>query len=376
MKRYFLILISLLFSLISYSQQKVMVSEGSLKIGGLSEEKLYFGFAANDKIVFTFNETRGKEIKEVEILEYPSSSRYTDFKVNNAKEKIITVNKEGVYCFRFNNGRLGKRICRYTIQRIPENEETQNFNTTVTWITKSDTTWNTYTKNVIVGYDTTYIKKTKKVAIASEKTEEILLDKTERVHSRTNENGNKTWIHFTLPPNTKTEFETKKVIAWAYWVGVGEEANEAWKKNVNTVSKLASGIAQMAYGPLGALSVGAVAQLMTPSTGEDVYYALTNQQNKDLFLAGSSYYISDQGKGVAGYKKFTTSSMCQGTHYICLSNDNYVQGIDVNIKVSAIIETVQYEDQPDDIPIVTPKTEKQIFSDPKINTYKLPVIVK
>lgn len=303
MKHYFLILISLLFNLTSYSQQKVMVSEGSLKIGGLSEEKLYFGFAANDKIVFTFSETQGKEIKEVEILEYPSSSRYTDFKVNNAKEKIITVNKEGVYCFRFNNGRLGKRICRYTIQRIPENEETQNFNTTVTWITKSDTTWNTYTKNVIVWYDTTYIKKTKKVAVSSEKIEEILLDKTERVHSRTNENSNKTWIHFTLPQNTKTEFETKKVIAWAYWVGVGEEANQAWKKNVNAVSKLASGIVQLTYGPLGALSVGAVAQLITPSTGEDVYYALTDQQNKNLFMAGNSFYLSDQGKGVAGYKK-------------------------------------------------------------------------
>lgn len=68
--------------------------------------------------------------------------------------------------------------------------------------------------------------------------------------------------------------------------------------------------------------------------------------------------------------------MCQGTHYICLSNDNIVQGINVTVKVSAIIETVKYEDQPDDIPIVIPKTEKQIFSDPKINTYTLPVIVK
>src|SRR5688500_7437889 len=87
-----------------FGQDKVVVSEGSMKIAGLGEENLYFGFAAGDKIVFSFSEIDGKEIKEVEILEYPSSSRYTDFKVSSASNKTVAVNKEGVYRFRFKNG--------------------------------------------------------------------------------------------------------------------------------------------------------------------------------------------------------------------------------------------------------------------------------
>lgn len=371
-----ILLLILLYSSTLFAQDRVLVSEGSIKIGGLGEENLYFGFAADDKIIFTFSEINGKEIKEVEILEYPSSSRYTDFKTAAAKEKIITVNKEGVYKFRFHNGAVLKRVCRYTIERIPATEETKKFNTTVEWITKSDTSWNTYTKNVIVGYDTTFIPQTKKEVVSKELTEELLMDKTERVHSETNSNGNKSYVFFTLPQNTKSEYETKTVIAWAYWVGVGEEASATWQQNVKAVAPIAKTIAQTAYGPLGALAVGAVSSLMTPTTGEDVYYALTDQQNKNLFMGGQEYYISDKGKGVAGYKKFTDNDMCQGTHYICLYNDNSFLGIDATIKVSAIVETIKYEDREYKIPIVTPRLEKQIFSDPVINTYTLPVVVK
>jgi len=374
--KHFLLIALLTVAFFSSAQKKVLVSEGSIKIAAFGEENLYFGFATDDKIIFSFSEENEKEIKEVEIIEYPSSSRYTDFKVSSAKEKTVTVNKEGVYRFRFNNNSITKRVCRYTIERIPGNELTRKFNTTVTWITKNDTIWKTDTKNVIVGYDTTYIKQTKKVAVSTEKHEELLLDKVQRVHSETNSNGNKTWLNFTLPANIKTESETKTVVAWAYWVGVGKEANEAWEKNVKSVSKLASGVASTYLTPLGALAVGTVMQLILPTMGEDVSYSLTDQQNKDLFMAGKQYYVSDQGKGVAGYKKITSANQCQGTHYICLYNDNYVHGIDASIKVVAIIETVKYEDQPDDIILPVPRFEKQIFSTPEINTYQMPVIVK
>jgi len=376
MKTYFLILVYLLWCGISCAQEKVLVSEGAIKIAAFGEENLYFGFAADDKIVFTFSEENGKEVKEVEIIEYPSSSRYTDFKVSAAKEKIVTVNKEGVYRFRFGNGSMSKRICRYIIERIPATEQTQKFNTTLTWITKSDTSWKTYTKNVIVGYDTTYIKQTKKVAVNTERTEELLMDRTERVHSTTNGNGNKTWIHFTLPLNSKTEYETKTVVAWAYWVGVGEEANQAWEKNVAAIKNLTSQTASFFLTPLGAHAVGTIASLVLPSIGEDVAYSITDQQNKNLFMNGSEYYVSDQGKGIAGYKKISAPSLCQGTHYICLSNDNKLLGINVNVKVVAIVETVKYEDQADNIPIVIPRFEKKIFSDPQINTYTIPIVVK
>jgi hypothetical protein len=169
MKTLYVLLFAVSIPCLMTAQDKVLVSEGSIKVGAFSEEILYFGFAADDKIVFSFSEENRKEVKEVEVAEYPSTSRYTDYKVSSAKEKIILVNKEGVYGFRFTNGAITKRIVKYTIERIPASAESQKFNTTVKWITRSDTTWKTYTKNVVVGHDTVFIPQTKREVISTEK---------------------------------------------------------------------------------------------------------------------------------------------------------------------------------------------------------------
>lgn len=351
----------------------VDVTDQTIKIGGMSEEIMYFGFAEGDQLIFSFTEVNGKELKEIEILEYPSNSKFTDFKTARVDDKKIQVNKKAVYQFRFSNGALGGRICKIKIQRIPAAETTKSFITNVNWITKQDTTWNVYTKDVVIGYDTVKVPKTKKELVKTEQKEELIFDKVQRVHSETNENGNKTSLFFTLPKNIDTPYKNQKVIAWAYWVGVDEEGAKAWKSNVTAVGKLAKGAAAVYMTPIGALAVGAVTELMVPTLGEDVYYCVVDQPNKDLFFAGQEYRLYDKGKGVAGYKKFTNSGMLQGTWYLCMKNDNYMQGVDAAVKVVAIIETNIYEDKEYIELVVTPKYEKKIFRDPVINTQRVPV---
>jgi len=182
-------------------------------------------------------------MKEIEIVEYPNNSKFSDYKTKKIENKTINVTKTGVYVFRFKNSAIAGRICKIKIQRIPASDETKNFNSTVTWINKQDTTWNTYTKDVIIGYDTTYVQKTKRELIKTEQKEELIFDKTQRVHSSTNSNGNKTNVFFTLPKNETTPFKTTKVISWAYWIGVDEAGNKAWEQNSKTVSSLAKGAA-------------------------------------------------------------------------------------------------------------------------------------
>jgi hypothetical protein len=356
-----------------FGQELIDVTDQTIKLGGLKEEELYFGFATGDKIVFSFKEANNKELKEIEIVEYPNNSKFSEYKTKQVDNKTISVTKQGAYVFRFKNSALGGRICKIKIQRIPSSEETRNFNTAVTWENRQETTYNTYTKDVIVGYDTTYTQKTKKVLVKTEQKEELIFDKPQRVHSRTNSNGNKTTLFFTLPQNQITPYKTTKVVSWAYWVGVGEEANRAWKQNSRTISNVAKGAAAYFTTPLGALAVGAVTDLMIPKVGEDVYYAIADQTNKDLFLSGYQYKIYDQGKGVAGFRKFTNAGMCQGTYFVLLSNDNVIQGIDVTVKVIAIVETTIYEDQQYTKTNVTPRYEKKTFSDPIIKTFKVPV---
>lgn len=226
----FILAVYLLVSLHSFSQEPIDVTDQAIKIKGMKEEQIQFGFAAGDKIIFTFKEINNKEMKEVEIIEYPSTSKYSDFKTSIVENKTLVVSKQSVYTFRFKNGAISGRICKIHIQRVPANENTHQFNTAVSWVKRQDTTWNTFTKDVVIGYDTVYLQKKKKEIVSTETSEEILIDKIERVHSETNANGNKRDVFISLPTNSFSENKSRKVIAWAYWIGVGEEAGTAWKK--------------------------------------------------------------------------------------------------------------------------------------------------
>jgi len=364
-----------LWTVTAFGQEPIDVTDQTIRISGLKEEEIYFGFAEGDKIIFNFKEADNKELKEIEIVEYPSNSKFSDYKTKIIENKTITVTKQGVYIFRFKNSAISGRICKIKIQRIPGSEATKNFNSTVTWETRQETTYNTYTKDVIVGYDTTYVQKSKKELVKTELSEDMILEKNERVNSIDNlDYKNYETIQVTLPQNEISTYKTKKIVSWAYWIGVGKESSEAWAKNVKTVSNVASGaLTIFGGGPLAGIAVGAVTSLaMPPTTGEDVaYWFIPDYQNAQLFLANQSFNQFDKGKGVAAFGK--NSNRTQGVFYIGLLNDNQFQGIDANVKISVIWETNYYEDKQYTEMNVTPRYEKKQFSDPIIKTFKVPV---
>jgi hypothetical protein len=362
------------FCSLTFAQDLVEVTDQKIKIGATKQEELYFGFEEGDKVIFNFKEVNDRELKELEIAEYPNNSKFSDFKTSKVENKTFNVTKKSVYVFRLRNSALTGGVCSIHIQRVPKDESTRNFNSAVSWILKPDTSWNTYTRDVVTGYDTGYVQKTKKELINSEQREELIIDKTERVHSTTNEYGNRSSIFFTLPPNQYYGNTIKRVISWAYWVGVGNEANAAWKQNSKVISSLAKSTASYFTSPLGALAVGAAAQLLTPKVGDNVYYAVTDRSGSQLFMRGQTFNAWDNGNGVAGYKTFSHPTLCQGTYYICLSNDNTLQGIDANIKVIAIIETSVYEDKPYTETVIKERHEKQIMKDPIVTNKRIPVV--
>lgn len=355
------------------AQTPIDVTDQTIKIKANKEEEIMFGFAAGDKILFNFEEVNKKDLKEIEILEYPSTSRFSGYKSKKILNKELLVRKQGVFVFRFKNTSLAGRICKIHIQRIPASETTVEFNPAVTWVTKQDTAWNSYAADVLVGYDTTYIQVNKRELINTEQKEELIFSKSQRVHSQTNDNPNKTYVFFTLPVNkVQDEYETK-VIAWAYWVGVGKEAGKAWQTNVKNVQSLIKGGAAAFTSPLGALAIGAVTDLLIPTLGEDVFYAVTDEGNRNLFLKGQPFRRIDEGKGIASFKKFTHPALCQGMYFICMENDNYMQGIDAEVKVVAIVETKKYSNRIVREPRIAPKYEKQLKKEPIIRTMTLPM---
>lgn len=355
------------------AQTPIDVADLTLKVKANSSEEFLYGFAEGDQIVFSFSEVDGKELKEVEITEYPENSKFLGYETAKINNKVINVIEKGIYKFRFKNSHLLKgRICQIKIQRIPATEASKNFNTNVKWVTEQDTTWNTYTKDFVIGYDTLLVQKTRRVIEKEETVEEIIMDKSQRVHSQTNNNGNKTFIFFSLPNNSTTDFESKKVIAWAYWVGVGEESNKAWQQNRKTLSSGVSTAASLTLTPLGALAAGTLTSLILPTIGEDVSYGIVDETNKGYFMSGIEYRGYDFGKGVAGYKRFTDPKLCQGKFYIVLHNDNVMQGIDANIKVSALMERKIYKDENYTEVQSKPRYEKRVVRDPIIKDRKFP----
>lgn len=116
-----------------------------------------------------------------------------------------------------------------------------------------------------------------------------------------------------------------------------------------------------------------ISQLATPQLGEDVQYGVLNRENRDLFLLGRPYRLYDQGKGIGGYRKFTDPNLMQGGFFLCMLNDNFRQGINVTVKVSAIIETTTYEDKVYTDEVIEPRYEKRLMKEPIVTTSTIPV---
>jgi hypothetical protein len=126
-------LILFIANILFAQQQAVDVAENTLKVNGFGEEAFYYGFAEGDQLIFNFEEQKGKELKEIEITEF------MDYKSKKIENKTINITRTAIYKFRFANSAMSGRICKFKIQRIPANETTKNFNSSVLWRTVYDT---------------------------------------------------------------------------------------------------------------------------------------------------------------------------------------------------------------------------------------------
>lgn len=361
----------LLWSGTVFGQDPIEVTEQTIKIGGTKEEELYFGFAEGDKILFSFQETDNKELKEIEIIEYPNNSKFSDYKSKKIENKTINVTKTGVYVFRFKNSAISGRICKIKIQRIPLNEDSKNFNSTVIWITKQDTTWNTFTKDVVIGYDTTYLQKTKKELVKIDTIVNPLFDKTLRVHSETAIGKTQyTYATVQLPTNTYqpsifNPYKSTEVISWSYWIGVGQKATEEYEKaNKSMTSGITAIGALTGYGALATLAVTGISMFGTTSLGDNIRYKFYGNQNGTEIIIDHGNVVTASGRN---------EKIKQGSFSIELFNDNFKDGIDVNLKMVVLQLSKTWQDIPFTEQKITPIKEKQLFREPVITTKKIPI---
>ena len=321
------ILASTIMTLKLSAQNEVDVADITLKVGGLSTEEIYFGFAEGDKIVFSMIEKNGKDLKEVTITEYPNSIKFQDRSTAKIENKIFNVARKGIYKFSFYNSNVSGRVVNLILKRIPSKPETKDFNTNIVF------------RNVI---DTAYIAEDKQFLVSSDTSFVDVLNSNAMVHSTTNSEGPRTVLDFTLPANT---------FRWAYWIGVGKEGDEAYKQDQNSV--INSGVKFLStINPMAGLLLGALT-LTKSSVGENVeFWFIGDNESAINFKAGKQFLQYKKGNVITDNGVMQPR---QGRQYIGLSNDNMLQGISVNVKITAMVVKNKYETRNVKTPVVTNK---------------------
>lgn len=305
----------ILLSISALGQIPIDVAESTLKVGAFGEEVFYYGFAEGDQLIFNFEEVKGKDLKELEILELPGTSKFMDYKTKRVNNKILNINRTGIYKFRFSNSAVTGRICKFKIQRLPGNEAARNFNTSVYWKTI---------------YDTTYVPRQERYVVKSD-TIASTMEQVTKVSSQNALNGNKGYniIDHELPDGT---------ISWSYYIGVGNEGKAEYDKaKTKFVNATAAKIVTIpGYGPMAALALYGINTFASlRGVGDNVkYWFITDRDNVEAFKAGNKFEVYKQGDVIneAGQMRNPLS----GTIHLALWNDNILEAIDVHVRITSI----------------------------------------
>jgi len=322
-KKYFLSL--MLYGSISvgvaYGQKAVDVAESSVKVGIKGEEMVYYGFAEGDQLIFSFEETSGKEMKEIEIVEMPSSSKFLEFKTSKIENKTINIARTGIYKFRFANSALLPRVCKYKIQSIPAGAATQNFNTTVYFDEYNDTTYTNEVETFIDRSDTLINN---------------FQDRTIKVNPLSAPGSSKVTFNFVLPENT---------VAWSYYVCADKVGQQAYQEASRSLAASSPSVIEKfpKYGPLAAVALDAPSFLTKLDTGQRINFWIVEEDNAELFKNGEQFRFIKKGKGI---NEFGRMEPGERAFHFCLHNDSKDVPVTVIVKITAILINEKFTSEP------------------------------
>jgi hypothetical protein len=248
-----------------------------------------------------------------------------DYKTANIHNKTLNITKTGIYKFRFANSAVTGRICSFKIQRIPANESTKNFNTSVYWKTISDTTYTTEQEKYLIKKDTSFSD---------------FYSSNPFISSVNALNGNNNYqiIDFMLPANTQS---------WSFYIGTGKEGKEEFERSQAAFVKTAAGVAVKipGWGTMAALALTGVSYINKVQGVDNVkYWFLSSPQDVNLFQTGQSF--SQYKKGDVVNEASQMTSPRNGKVYIALLNDNSVDPITLTIKATALIVKEEWGTRP------------------------------
>lgn len=306
------VILSGLISIVGQAQQSIDIVESAVRVGIKGEEAVFYGFAAGDQLIFSFEEINGKEMKEIEIIEMPQNSRFMDVKTSKIENKTISVPRTAIYKFRFANSALLPRTCKFKLQRIPGSAATQNFNTTVYYDTYNDTSYVTEIENYISKADTIINN---------------FQERTVKVNPTSAPGTSKATFNFMLPENT---------VAWSYYLTTEKIGQQIYQdagrvlvtSSPQAVEKFPS------YGPLAAVALDRSSNLEKLDTGMHINYWIVESDHADAFMTGQQFRFVKKGKAINDFSKMEPLDKAFN---FCFHNDYKDSPVSVSVKITAIL---------------------------------------
>lgn len=331
------LLLFCLTTTILFGQTKISLIESTKKISPISEENIYIGLHAGDVLVINIEEVNTKELKEIELIEYPSNSKFLDYKTPRIDNKQITINNTGIYKLRISNSSVGARVCKINLDRIPA-ENTQNFNSTVYWKTVSDTTFFEEEETYLSRKDTSY---------------PLVYEAYPKLGSVNSLEGTKSYqyFEFTLPDNTTS---------WAFYVGTGTEAKTEFDRANRTLASNSEWIAMnepnLSALPLLALTGNSFFKKI--SAADNVNYIVLPTNQVSLRNSELEYVYFYKGDVFNDFHQVENKLVKNITAIV--KNDNTIDAMYVYFKVAAVV--------------VTPIYAKRMVKKQKVTTTEVPYL--
>jgi len=301
-----------------YAFNPVDVTDITFNIGGGSEKSFCFKFAGGDTLIINACVTKGNDISEISVIQWPTSIKFQATGIRKIENKKIFVPKTTVYTIKFKNTATFKsKTYQINIKRIPSNDELVFFNTTVEWDTL---------------YDTTYVAEVQKILRGVDTIPEEIVNTQIKVGSQLSGDPF-SYIQIDIPEGTDY---------LAYWIGVGQEANEGLQKMTKKLPEAAVSLGIV--NPVVAFAIGLIPELFSSNRGQQVdYYFIADYQNLINFLSGQTFYMIKKGEEViTDYAKMDAPQ--QNRIYLGLYNSHgRLSDRLVTINVVAVRTEPQYE---------------------------------
>lgn len=267
---------------------------------GFESPTYRFAFEKGDEIIINLDMTNIKGTNVIEVFTYPDRNiKYSNDSFQDLKDLKIKVTERSIYGFSFASNHAFDRDARLMIERIPENENSIDFNTTVTWQAT---------------YHVIEVQKPQKFYINS--------------GSNASFKGGKSRITIPLkfPENT---------FKWYYTFSASRDESqiESVSNSINLVSELVTLIDQT-----GILSFG-IDQLTQPPGSDycDIY--LIDHNNSSLFKSKEPFTYLTEGSR-ENFKSGVVEVECciNLPTYLGFKNPDNLHGIHFVVEVASIVK--------------------------------------